>query len=67
MSRLDGSSAGVVNLKRARKAALRARKQASAEENRARFGRTRAQVLVQTKALEIAERRLDGAKRDPEE
>ncbi|MFS2109521.1 DUF4169 family protein [Sphingomonas sp. Sphisp140] len=56
--------AEIINLNRARKAKARVDKSAQAEENRIRFGRTRAEK--QTEAAEKARiaKTLDDAKRD---
>lgn len=56
--------AEIINLNKARKAKLRVEKSARADENRARFGRTKAQK--QANAAETAKlaRLLDDSKRD---
>lgn len=55
----------VINLRQARKARDRREKEASATENRARFGRTKAEKQVDTVSREQAERLLDGHRLDP--
>ncbi|MFZ5670166.1 MAG: DUF4169 family protein [Pseudomonadota bacterium] len=55
---------GVVNLNRARKARARAEARATAAENRAAHGRTKAEkALAEARALK-AGRDLDGARRE---
>lgn len=56
--------AEIINLRQARKAARRKQDEASASANRAKFGRTRAERLAQTRELERSARLLDGAKRE---
>lgn len=53
-----------VNLNRFRKEKARAEKKARADENAAKFGRTKAQKDAEKKLSEIEKRRLDGAKCD---
>ncbi len=55
----------VVNLRLARKAKSRATAEAKAAENRAKFGRTKAQKAIERIEAERAAKRVDGAKRDP--
>lgn len=50
----------VINLRQARKARARAEKEAQAQENRARFGRTGAEKRRDTDTAERDERRHDG-------
>ena len=52
----------VVNLRQFRKAKARAEKDAKAEQNRAKFGRTKAQKQLDKAAEEAARRHLDGHK-----
>ena len=52
----------VVNLRLARKAATRKAKDAEADANRARHGRTKAERATTTAEAERAARLLDGAK-----
>lgn len=58
--------ADLVNLNRFRKEKARAGKAAKAEENRVRFGRTKAEKLAAKREAEIAEERLDGHRRETE-
>ena len=55
--------AEIVNLRRARKAKLRAEKQRRAGENRQRFGRTRRERELADAERALEARRLDGMKR----
>lgn len=58
----------IVNLRGARKARARAEKDAKAAENRAAFGRTKAQKALDRAHNDKAARTLDQARRDgPEE
>lgn len=57
-------SADLINLNRARKAKARRDAEAKAEENRAKFGRTKAEKLLEKSEAERAARRLDGHRRD---
>lgn len=54
----------VVNLNKARKARDKARKLDQAQENRVRFGRTKAEKDLAKAKTAQAERRLDEAKRE---
>lgn len=54
-----------VNLNRFRKAKARAEKQARADENAVKFGRTRAQKAIEAARAKKADTDLDGKKRDP--
>jgi hypothetical protein len=56
--------AQIINLRMARKAAARGKADASAAENRAKFGRSRAEKAVGTLDTDRARRLLDGAKRE---
>lgn len=58
--------AEVVNLRQFRKARARAEKEARAEENRIRHGRTKGEKLRDQSGAEKAERDLDGKQRDPD-
>ena len=58
--------AEVVNLRQFRKARARAEKEAQAEENRIRHGRTKGEKLRDQSSTEKAERDLDGKQRDPD-
>ena len=53
-------SAEIINLRRARKQRERDRKNAEAEQNRARFGRTKVEREVETLSRVRAEQALDG-------
>ncbi len=54
----------VINLRTVRKRKAAVEKSTLAEQNRARFGRTKAQRLADAKERARAERLLDGAERD---
>ena len=54
----------VVNLNKARKTRAKADKKAKADENAVRFGRTKAEKLVETAKAKRARDLLDGHKRD---
>jgi hypothetical protein len=56
--------AEIVNLRLARKARDRAQAQQQAAENRAKFGRTKAQKQADKTATERDARALDGARRE---
>ena len=56
--------AEIVNLKRARKHKDRATAKAGAAENRAAFGRTKAEKKLSRAEKDAAQRKLDGHKRD---
>lgn len=55
----------IVNLKRHRKRRSRAEKDVKAEENRRRFGRSKAERDGEEKEAARSVRQLDGHKRDP--
>ena len=55
----------VINLNKARKAAARGLKDRAAAENRASFGRSKAERAAQEAERSKAERDLDGKRRDP--
>ena len=57
--------ADVVNLNRFRKRKARETAERLAEENRVRFGRTKAQKQRDAAEAEAAQRRLDQLRRDP--
>jgi hypothetical protein len=50
----------IINLKRARKAKTRSAKEAEADANRVRFGRTKAERQLTSTKGDLAARRLDG-------
>jgi hypothetical protein len=54
----------IVNLRQARKRRDRAEQAAQAAENRAKFGRTKAEIQAEGRAAQALERVLDGAKRE---
>lgn len=56
--------AEIVNLRTARKGKARAEARAKADENAARFGRTKAQKAVEAAEAARARAELDGKKRD---
>lgn len=56
-----------INLSKVRKARARADAQAKAAQNRASFGRTRAQKAAEASARDAAARALDGSRREPTE
>lgn len=56
--------ADIVNLRMHRKRRTRAEKEQKAQENRALFGRTRAERRQAQAEDTLAERRLDGHRRD---
>jgi len=60
-------TADIINLNRFRKEKARAERASIAEENRVRFGRTRAQKAVDRISAEKARHHLDGHRRDDEE
>jgi len=59
--------AEIVNLRLARKARERAAREAEAQANRARHGRTRAEREVQSLDAARHARKLDGARREKED
>ena len=56
--------AEIVNLRRARKDKARREREAEADANRRRFGRTKAEKASDTEARERARRDIDGKKID---
>ncbi|MBN9025185.1 DUF4169 family protein [Kaistia nematophila] len=60
-------TADIINLNRFRKEKARAEKAAVAEENRVRFGRTRAQKALDRISAEKARHHVDSHRRDDEE
>ena len=56
--------ADIINLNQARKQRARAGKSAKAEENRARFGRTKAEKALDRAETAKIDRLLDDSKRD---
>ena len=59
-------TAEIINLRRARKAKARADRATKAEENRVRFGRTKAERKKTEAETLSSRRRLDAHKRDTE-
>ncbi|SBW02127.1 conserved hypothetical protein [uncultured Alphaproteobacteria bacterium] len=57
----------IVNLRQARKRKLRAEKDRQAEENRARFGRPKAERAHDAANADLARRRLEQMKLTPED
>ena len=55
--------ADIINLRRARKAKVKAVKELQAAENRAKFGRPKVERGRQEAERQLAARRLDGTKR----
>ncbi|GHD10785.1 DUF4169 family protein [Tianweitania populi] len=55
----------IVNLRTVRKQRDRAEDARKADENRARFGRTKAEKQAEAKAAERAETQLDNHRREP--
>lgn len=58
--------AEIVNLRAVRKAKTRADKDAKAAENRTKFGRGKVERDLETARKTLAERRLEGHRRDDE-
>ncbi|AVF05392.1 MULTISPECIES: DUF4169 family protein [Devosia] len=56
--------AEIINLRTARKNKTRAEKVATAEQNRAKFGRTKAEKLKGAREKSRAEKHVDGHKRE---
>jgi hypothetical protein len=56
----------IVNLRQFRKSKARAERDAKAEQNRVKFGRTKAEKKLQKAEKEKARQQLDGHKRDKE-
>jgi hypothetical protein len=59
--------ADIVNLRRARKARERTRRESDAAANRRAFGRTKAEKLQEATERERAARTIDGHRREPKE
>jgi hypothetical protein len=58
--------AEIINLNRVRKAGTRAKKRAEGDENAAKFGRTKAERLIEQARADKARATLDAHKREPE-
>ena len=56
--------ADILSLSKARKTKARSAKEATAVENRAKFGRTKAEKQLEAAHRKLLENRIDGAKRD---
>jgi hypothetical protein len=56
--------AEILSLSKARKAKARVAKEATAAENRVKFGRTKAEKQAEAARDALAQKRLDGAKRE---
>ncbi len=56
--------ADIINLRMARKAKVRGDAEAAAAQNRAKFGRSKAEKVGAARDAARAEQRLDGAKRE---
>jgi hypothetical protein len=59
--------ADIVNLRKARKAKARVEKEAQAAENRIKFGRSKAERDLGAASRRLAERKLEGHRRDGDE
>jgi hypothetical protein len=57
--------ADILSLSKARKAKARADKGAAAAQNRAKFGRTKAEKAADTARKMLTEKGIDGHKREP--
>ena len=57
--------ADILSLSKARKAKARADKEAAAAENRVRFGRTKGEKAADKSRKVLAEKGIDGHKREP--
>jgi hypothetical protein len=55
----------VINLRLARKNQARGEAEKRAEENRAKFGRSKAEKALSAAVKNLADKTLDGSKRDP--
>ena len=58
-------TAEIINLKQARKNRARAEAEKQAEENRLKFGRSKAEKTLTAAEKELADKNLDGSKLDP--
>jgi hypothetical protein len=54
----------IINLRQARKQRDRAKREAAAEENRVRFGRSKSDKIKQSAEIILARRRLEANKRE---
>jgi hypothetical protein len=58
-------TAEIINLKKVRKAKARAEAEKNAEENRVKFGRSKAEKNLSAAEKNLADKNLDGSKHDP--
>jgi hypothetical protein len=58
--------ADILSLSKARKTKARATKEATAAQNRVKFGRTKAEKLADGARAALAEKGVDAHKRDPD-
>jgi hypothetical protein len=58
--------ADILSLSKARKTKARATKEATAAQNRVKFGRTKAEKLADSARTALAEKGVDAHKRDPD-
>ena len=56
--------AEIINLRNARKQKARAEKETQSAQNRVLFGRTKAEKLKQAAEKKLADKRIDGHKKD---
>ena len=61
----DAALADILSLSKVRKAKDRAQKDATAAQNRAKFGRTKAEKLADESRKALVEKAIDGHKREP--
>lgn len=61
----DAAMADILSLSKVRKAKDRAQKDATAAQNRAKFGRTKAEKLADESRKALVEKAIDGHKREP--
>ena len=61
----DAAMADILSLSKVRKAKDRAQKDATAAQNRAKFGRTKAEKLADESRQALVEKAIDGHKREP--
>ena len=61
----DAAMADILSVSKVRKAKDRAQKDATAAQNRAKFGRTKAEKLADESRKALVEKAIDGHKREP--
>ena len=61
----DAAMADILSLSKVRKAKDRAQKDATAAQNRAKFGRTKAEKLADESRKALVEKAIDGHMREP--